>query len=132
MKPYESYICPEWGGICAYTELGMTRKTLFLRDGMRLVRKLAKEMDLVFDPKYPSMNKAGIAVAGEVYARMWNRGHQSGLLIEVCEATFFPGQHIQLRVCKLWPGHEGHNRWFSPYDPDLVRKLTTVLEGSNA
>jgi hypothetical protein len=133
MKPYASYKCPQWGGICAYTDEGAKRKGLFLKDGASLLRKLNKELGLTFQKKYPSKNPAGVAVAGEVYGRMWNADETAGLLIEVCEMNF-GGSGISLRVNKL-PEKTGRdffkdspNIWLSPYDTELVRKLKDILE----
>jgi hypothetical protein len=133
MKDYRFYVAPgdERTGINGYSQDGFRRKNLYLNDGMRYLRKLAKDLGLTPLPKNPFKMEGGIAVAGEVMLRGM-KGDQ-GLMIEVGQKFFLP-LGLQLRVNKLWTVsgkvRDGGNVYIAIGDR-TIEQLKAILEGPN-
>lgn len=121
--------------ICAYSAQGHERKEQFLREAAALLRETGRHLaQHGLTQAEVRINRAGMAVSGEVTADFWNAEARRGVWVEISATclTLLSGRQDGVSTLARWrtykpepagrsrqwkrssPQDEGPNQWLSP------------------
>lgn len=114
-----------------YSDAGYTRKEAMHKEGVAMLRALAKELGLQPGSYDVRSNKAGIAVTGEVTL------HTDKIYVQLCQSFSSQGLTLLYRSCEGRKDYCGGTNQYQSLDglkldenkSAFVRKLKAIIAG---
>ncbi|PSV00412.1 hypothetical protein [Photobacterium kishitanii] len=111
------------GDINGYSDAGSVRKEMFHKEAQRILKKIAKDLNLAKADFKVRSNKSGIAGSGDICL------HSNTFYVTVSEPNYGM-KAVMYRTCKGLTDYKGgNNQWTDTealYDGTLVEKLSRM------